>query len=827
MARVAKVFMDRKDLLWFNDSVNDRIRCRLKYKGDFEITEAQADWDALAPTEIAHVYQLTSASEELKKITINDETYHVGDWVIVMNKTIKNDDGTIVDEDGNPAQVEVRKLGSSGMPDGEDDGDGIVFVNGEWALQKDYGYYKPNLDGIHLDAVEILPSGDGFVGHVKFLPGVSYTVKVNDVELGTFEVSPDDEDWLPFGDSGVDGWNGIKVLWQNGNAFLYGPHHTGETVKVDVEGELGGEYIKFDRRYIPGILPETSMPGDAMIYDGADWVPQDNYGFSVHNDDGEVFTTRAEFRQAGLGRTSADVKLGKLIDGETYTITINEDAYTATAVTADDYVVLEFTDNPSKLRMITDMGNKVVFDAGMDYVNRVCDITVTGFMGERVYKIDPKYLPEGTIPDGEDNGDANVWVDGEWKIQPSYGYTTEGEVDFSQTVTVNGGYSAEFVDMPELLVGEDYEVAVDGDDYGTVQCLQLSPTTRILAFGALNKPLTTITYNSDTRRCSAAFRVSADVVDTDHVISIKGVKGPDFHTFDSRYIDDERMLPKTSAVSDGLVYTLNGWKRQNGYGWVDAPTYFDADIEYTTAGTLIPGFPGLTEGLHSVVIGTTETNVTVTRNADGAIVLETADYIIRGEGDKWYGIAKTTEGTVRTFISGGFWGDTHEFNRRYIPVPTRVVDTQGDLPTYPDMTYRTGDLFFVNEDTTNVELARYALTDDAVAAGWTVDANGIVNADEKHAYTWEQLSANDGLAELAAKDDGDIYRAVLLDGTVSYGAWVDGMTVSDFASRTMSMYNREENEFSVIKSDVEKCDICTSIEKGYISDLVDNIFDEV
>lgn len=573
MARVAQAFMDRKDLLWFNDSVNDRIRCRLKYKGDFEITEVQADWDALAPTEIAHVYQLTSASEELKKITINDETYRVGDWVIVMNKTIKNDDGTIVDEDGNPTQVEVRKLGSSGMPDGENDGDGLVFVNGSWELQKDYGYYKPGPETYHAEGLLVeginIPLPDSFPGLVE---NVQYDGSIGG-RLFDNSFATKDENGnlvLPLDNLGT----GYSKLYQmpSGKWCIEAASSEFDTQTVDflINGELFGEYVQFDERYIPSTLPKEANAGDAMIYNGNEWTRQDNYGFTL--DQTNEYTTHTFFAHAGIGKGRADVKMNGLVPDEHYKITIGEDVFEGDSEVDDNgYVVIKFDESSSKLRSVRDTGvDFVSFSSGEDYRMHDYDIVVEGLLTERIFKIDPKYLPEGNMPDGTRQGDGIAYVDEAWRVQPDYGWHDDGRNIASGNVSIHRYPSGVYGEIPfpvNLVVGKEYTVSIDCLD--PVMSLEIPKVATVDDNGNPMIDISSTDWDC-IKMVNGALRLvaknSATIEGVDDfavTFAVEGELGEGFVKFNRGYIPDavkvKEIIPTdTEGYHEGdLVYVTN------------------------------------------------------------------------------------------------------------------------------------------------------------------------------------------------------------------------------------------------------------------------------
>lgn len=108
--------LDNHGLEAFNDTVNTRLRNRLKYISDIALYETRTNWNDLAPAHIGNIYQLKEG--DTTRVTINTTKYKAGDWIIVVNDTEKNADGDVVDyETKAEANVMVRKLGSTDDPE--------------------------------------------------------------------------------------------------------------------------------------------------------------------------------------------------------------------------------------------------------------------------------------------------------------------------------------------------------------------------------------------------------------------------------------------------------------------------------------------------------------------------------------------------------------------------------------------------------------------------------------------------------------------------------------------------------------------------------------
>lgn len=106
-------FLEKEGLKYFSQHLDQRFKNRLRYINELPLNpDTRVDFNDIAPVLTGAIYLLSG--EEGEEVTINDVTYEPGDFIISMKRIIKQDDGTLVDENGNAADVEVKKLGSGG-----------------------------------------------------------------------------------------------------------------------------------------------------------------------------------------------------------------------------------------------------------------------------------------------------------------------------------------------------------------------------------------------------------------------------------------------------------------------------------------------------------------------------------------------------------------------------------------------------------------------------------------------------------------------------------------------------------------------------------------
>lgn len=103
--------LNKEGLVQFNAQLLSQIKNRLKYKGNVSINAAtRTNWDDLAATALApkgafvgHLYKIDGAEGE--SVAINDITYNVGDWIIVVNNVPVNGTGVQVEILGSAAKL--------------------------------------------------------------------------------------------------------------------------------------------------------------------------------------------------------------------------------------------------------------------------------------------------------------------------------------------------------------------------------------------------------------------------------------------------------------------------------------------------------------------------------------------------------------------------------------------------------------------------------------------------------------------------------------------------------------------------------------------------
>lgn len=687
-----KEVLDKHGLKYFNDTVNERLKNRLKYKGKYTLIEDQEDWDKLAPTHIGDTYLL--AGDEV--ITIDNITFKAGEWVVAMNETRLNDDDEVVDESGAEAHVKVEKLGSASLPNAEDDGDGLAFVDGEWAIQKNYGYYKPEITKYEFSGIlppPVMPVPIVFQDSHPLIVGNKYKIVVNGEELGEFTA----EEQIIFSkpvavlNIDTDGWN--RIAYEDGHLRLnYDTSHSGETVTVSIEGEFEGDYVKFDKRYIETELPEDAQDADAMVYQWPEgWKTTPEYGY-YHKGD-ENFESSVSFLQ---GKKVAHFGNFGFLQGQSYTIKIGDEEMTETAYETDGVMSIPMW--IGGCHRFYSIGENAYLELDAPCAEAMTlEVSIEGELSGWYHTFDKRYI-EG-MADGKDDGDGLAYRSGKWEKQPGYGYYKHGDNEYYNGGIIASGNKIMLTDFPGLVYGEKYEGYFDG------------------------------------------------------------------HWFYDGYpfINDNGKLEMSLD---------NGWNRM--YQDLDGKWYAEADSS----------------------------------SYDG--------------------------NEVAVLIMGTLYGDYYEFDKRYIPPSITILETLDEIPAVRDDKYRSGDLFYVKKDTTNIEITRYQLKPEAVAEGWLMlPSIGFEIPNSSHYLTWAMLSAMSETERselIRPTDDGSIYRVTLTDGTVKYGFYYENngaaVTVDYFASKTMYVYDKDTDSFNVINSEVPSYDKHVPIECNFITDLSDNLFDE-
>lgn len=263
-----KTYLEYEGLKHYNDLLNDRNKKRLKYKGEYTLVDTITDWHELAPTHIGDVYHLVGDVD----ITIDDESYAVGDWIIVMNETYVAADGSITDKAGNATEVKVEKFGSAGLPKGQNDGDALIFVDDEWIITDKYGYDIVK----KLDETYTLHLTQSNSSQVKtFIPGftieeegIHYKVYI-DGTLRSEGVSGPNYDgshlWIDMGNDWISiadgGLSGCQYWFASGT----GEYDTTIDHEVRIVSEEPAHFVKkIDKKYIPH---------NAIEEMGGNWLP--------------------------------------------------------------------------------------------------------------------------------------------------------------------------------------------------------------------------------------------------------------------------------------------------------------------------------------------------------------------------------------------------------------------------------------------------------------------------------------------------------------------------------------------------------------------------
>lgn len=98
-----KYYLDKEGLELLIERLNLRNRNRLKYKGDLALNaETRTDWQDIGALgcAVGDIYHLTGGDKD--EVVLDDVKYKTGMWIIVETFAKTDDDGNIVDRDGNP-----------------------------------------------------------------------------------------------------------------------------------------------------------------------------------------------------------------------------------------------------------------------------------------------------------------------------------------------------------------------------------------------------------------------------------------------------------------------------------------------------------------------------------------------------------------------------------------------------------------------------------------------------------------------------------------------------------------------------------------------------
>lgn len=285
---------------------------------------------------------------------------------------------------------------------------------------------------------------------------------------------------------------------------------------------------------------------------------------------------------------------------------------------------------------------------------------------------------------------------------------------------------------------------------------------------------------------------------------------------------------------DGLAYVDDKWTIQKQYGYLKpGGTSYEDDVFFTLSGAGAIDVSGFVPG-NSYEFKIDDFTQTVVADADGLITFATNPDWERVSYDhgRYYilGYPGSVSGSTRhVTIEGTFAGTYHEFDRRYIPAPARIYESDTDIPANE---IRDGDIVYINHNLMDMELKRYKLTQEAANNGWTRDAWGIVClslAQDGYRYMWDQIAANEDdiigtLIEPA--DDGNICRVKLVNGTFMYDAYEIVTTLYKYADKSAYIYDGVIGRYKTIYSEADFRDTHVPIENVFVKELPDNIYDE-
>lgn len=109
-----KNYLDKVGLELLIERLNLRNRNRVKYKGNLALNaDTRTDWQDLGTIgcSVGDIYRLTGGDKD--QVVLDDVKFKTGMWIIVETFAKTDDDGNIVDRDGNPEQVQVEILGGA------------------------------------------------------------------------------------------------------------------------------------------------------------------------------------------------------------------------------------------------------------------------------------------------------------------------------------------------------------------------------------------------------------------------------------------------------------------------------------------------------------------------------------------------------------------------------------------------------------------------------------------------------------------------------------------------------------------------------------------